>query len=76
MPQRVRTPPIFTLRYAPALSKGNRAFALRARRSNRALGRQEKTLRALETPVTSLKKRVAMQVSRCACSRWKTGAGG
>jgi hypothetical protein len=33
---RVRTPPICTLSYANALSKGNRAFALRGGRSNRA----------------------------------------
>jgi hypothetical protein len=57
MPHRVRAPPIYTLGYATALSKGNRSFALRGDRSNRAARTTEANAgRILETQVTKFEE--------------------
>jgi hypothetical protein len=56
---RVRAPPTCTQGYAAALSKGNRAFALRGSRSNRGARTTGATAgRTLERPATSLKNRM------------------
>lgn len=63
MPHRVRAPPICTLGYAAALSKGNRAFALRGSRSNRgARTTGANAGRTLERPVTKFEEQYATQV--------------